>query len=141
MEETSQGFAIFQTNDAERSEWICFWRNIGPAVWTEACAFCKREVPTRGHHVVPRCKGGRDIAPTCHSCEDFIHKTWTHNELRDTFNTVEKIQVRSAIPEIPSLALQAAGTARSSGLGATGPEPVSRTAESGRFVRRPFPSP
>ena len=58
----------------------------------EACAFCNREVPTRGHHVVPRCKGGRDIVPTCHSCEDFIHKTWTHNELRDAFNTVEKIQ-------------------------------------------------
>jgi hypothetical protein len=58
----------------------------------EACAFCKREVPRRGHHVVPRCKGGRDIASTCHSCEDFIYKTWTHNELRDTFNTVEKIK-------------------------------------------------
>jgi len=41
---------------------------------------------------VPRCKGGRDIAPACHSCEDFIHKTWTHNELRETFNTVEKIK-------------------------------------------------
>jgi len=40
---------------------------------------------------VPRCKGGRDIVPTCHSCEDFIHKTWSHNELRDAFNTVEKI--------------------------------------------------
>src|SRR5512140_3573846 len=64
--------------------------------WTdgmdEICAFCNREVPTRGHHVVPRCKGGRDIAPTCHSCEDFIHKTWTHNELHDEFNTVEKIR-------------------------------------------------
>ena len=59
---------------------------------TEGCAFCQRKVPTRGHHVVPRCRGGRDTAPTCHSCEDFIHKTWTHNELRDTFNTVEKIQ-------------------------------------------------
>ena len=58
----------------------------------EVCAFCNREVPTRAHHVVPRCKGGRDIAPTCHSCEDFIHKTWTHNELRDTFNTVQKIR-------------------------------------------------
>src|SRR5262245_22268791 len=57
----------------------------------EVCAFCNRQVPTRGHHVVPRCKGGRDIAPTCHSCEDFIHKTWSHNELRDSFNTVEKI--------------------------------------------------
>jgi len=29
--------------------------------------------------------------PTCISCEDFIHKTWSHNELRDTFNTVESI--------------------------------------------------
>jgi hypothetical protein len=58
---------------------------------TDSCAFCKREVPTRGHHVVPRCKGGTEIVPTCHSCEDFIHKTWSHNELRDTFNTVETI--------------------------------------------------
>ena len=56
------------------------------------CAFCHRKVPTRGHHVVPRCKGGREVAPTCRSCEDFIHKTWTHNELRDTFNTIGKIQ-------------------------------------------------
>src|SRR5215470_1078718 len=55
------------------------------------CGFCKREVPTRGHHVVPRCKGGTEIVLTCHSCEDFIHKTWSHNELQDTFNTVETI--------------------------------------------------
>ena len=55
------------------------------------CVFCNRSVPTRGHHVVPRCKGGTEIEPTCHSCEDFIHKTWSHNELRDTFNTVESI--------------------------------------------------
>jgi 5-methylcytosine-specific restriction protein A len=57
----------------------------------EQCEFCKRNVATRGHHVVPRCKGGREIVPTCRSCEDFIHKTWTHNQLRDEFNTVEKI--------------------------------------------------
>lgn len=58
----------------------------------DSCVFCLRIVPTRGHHVVPRCKGGREIAPACHSCEDFIHKTWTHNELRDVFNTVAKIR-------------------------------------------------
>ena len=57
----------------------------------ESCVFCKRQVPTRGHHVVPRCKGGTEIVPTCHSCEDFIHKTWSHNELRDTFKSVENI--------------------------------------------------
>lgn len=49
-------------------------------------------MPTRGHHVVPRCKGGREIVPTCQSCEDFIHKTWTHNQLRDDYNTVDKIR-------------------------------------------------
>jgi len=55
------------------------------------CVFCKRTVPTRGHHIIPRCKGGTEIVPACHSCEDFIHKTWSHNELRDTFNNVEVI--------------------------------------------------
>lgn len=55
------------------------------------CVFCRRRVPTNGHHIVPRCKGGTTIVPTCPSCEDFIHKTWSHNQLRDTFNTVEKI--------------------------------------------------
>ena len=59
---------------------------------TDPCLFCGRDVPTRGHHIVPRCKGGRDIVPACHSCEDFIHKTWTHNQLRDEFNTVERIK-------------------------------------------------
>lgn len=62
-----------------------------PAAQPEGCVFCGRLVPTRGHHVIPRCKGGRQIVPTCRSCEDFIHGTWSHNELRDTFNTVERI--------------------------------------------------
>ena len=66
------------------------WFSMLPTKFmTESCVFCKREVPTRGHHVVPRCKGGTEIVPTCHSCEDFIHKTWSHNELRDTFNSVD----------------------------------------------------
>jgi hypothetical protein len=75
-----------------RQQMDMFLEECRAGCMTEVCAFCKRQVPTRGHHVVPRCKGGRDIAPTCHSCEDFIHKTWTHNELRDTFNTVARIQ-------------------------------------------------
>lgn len=29
--------------------------------------------------------------PTCFSCEDFIHKTWDHNQLRDTYNNVPTI--------------------------------------------------
>ena len=106
----------------------------------EVCAFCNREVPTRGHHVVPRCKGGRDIAPTCHSCEDFIHKTWTHNELRDTFNTVEQIQsdprFRSSFAGFTSNRKE-----RSFGRDATGTEPANLTGDLGRRVRQLFPSP
>jgi 5-methylcytosine-specific restriction enzyme A len=55
------------------------------------CVFCRRSVQTRRHHIVPECKGGRETVPTCQTCEDFIHKTWSHNQLRDEFNTVEKI--------------------------------------------------
>ena len=92
MEETSQGFAISKRMMPKGKRMAILPEEHQTGCMTECCAFCKRAVPTRGHHVVPRCKGGRDIAPTCHSCEDFIHKTWTHNELRDTFNTVARIQ-------------------------------------------------
>ena len=55
------------------------------------CVFCRRHVKTRGHHVVPKCKGGTETVPACQTCEDFIHKTWSHNQLRDETNSVEKI--------------------------------------------------
>jgi len=55
------------------------------------CVFCNRDVVTKDHHIVPRCKGGKETVPACESCENFIHKTWTHNELRDTYNNVETI--------------------------------------------------
>lgn len=55
------------------------------------CAFCKLIVLTRGHHIIPRSKCGNEIVPTCETCESFIHKTWTHNELRDTYNSVDSI--------------------------------------------------
>jgi len=53
--------------------------------------FAGGKCPRAGTMSCRAAKGGKEIAPTCHSCEDYIHKTWTHNELRDTFNTVEKI--------------------------------------------------
>jgi hypothetical protein len=57
----------------------------------DSCIFCKLVTLTRGHHIIPRCKGGEVIVPSCETCEDFIHKTWSHNELRDMYNTVESI--------------------------------------------------
>jgi len=55
------------------------------------CEFCGMITFTRGHHMVPKSKGGKETVATCETCESFIHKTWTHNELRDTFNSVETI--------------------------------------------------
>lgn len=61
----------------------------------EQCAFCKRmNVPkTHSHHVVPKCKGGKEVVATCGACGSFIHATWSHNQLRDDLNTVEKVVV------------------------------------------------
>lgn len=55
------------------------------------CVFCGLTTMTRGHHITPKSKGGKEIVPTCETCESFIHKTWSHNQLRDTYNTVESI--------------------------------------------------
>lgn len=55
------------------------------------CEFCGITTVTRGHHVIPKSKGGKEIVPTCETCESYIHKTWSHNQLRDTYNNVEAI--------------------------------------------------
>lgn len=55
------------------------------------CEFCGMITLTRGHHVIPRAKGGTETVPTCICCESFIHGTWSHNELRDVFNSVDAI--------------------------------------------------
>jgi len=55
------------------------------------CVFCEMTTLTRGHHIIPKSKGGTTIVSTCETCESFIHKTWTHNELRDVYNNVEII--------------------------------------------------
>jgi 5-methylcytosine-specific restriction enzyme A len=57
----------------------------------DICIFCKMPSPIRGHHIIPRSKGGTEIVLTCETCESYIHKTWTHNQLRDTYNSVEAI--------------------------------------------------
>jgi len=59
----------------------------------DQCVFCKLITLTRGHHIIPKSKGGTDIVSSCETCESFLHKTWTHNELRDIYNNVEIILV------------------------------------------------
>lgn len=55
------------------------------------CEFCGFITFTRKHHLTPRAKGGKETANTCPTCEGYIHSTWNHNELRDTYNSVEAI--------------------------------------------------
>lgn len=61
---------------------------------SDTCVFCNRTDLNNihMHHIVPRCKSGKEVAPTCSDCEGFIHNTWSHNELRDVYNTVDKIK-------------------------------------------------
>jgi 5-methylcytosine-specific restriction protein A len=55
------------------------------------CEFCGLITLTRGHHVVPKSKGGKETVQACETCESYIHRTWSHNQLRDVFNSLESI--------------------------------------------------
>ena len=57
----------------------------------QVCSFCGMDTLVRMHHLIPRCKNGIKTTPTCFLCENWIHNQWSHNELRDTYNSVEAI--------------------------------------------------
>lgn len=58
---------------------------------SDFCVFCEMETFTRQHHIIPKQKGGKKTVPACETCESYLHKTWTNNQLRDTYNNVETI--------------------------------------------------
>jgi hypothetical protein len=55
------------------------------------CQLCGLSTLTRKHHLIPKSKGGTDTVDICETCESFIHKTWSHNQLRDTYNNLNSI--------------------------------------------------
>lgn len=55
------------------------------------CELCDMETYTISHHIIPRCKHGKKTIQACPTCEKWIHSQWTHNELRDIFNSVDAI--------------------------------------------------
>ena len=129
VEETNQGFEIFQP----KTGMDMFLRGYRTDGMDEACAFCNREVPTRGHHVVPRCKGGRDIASTCIRVR--ISST---RRGRITNCATRSTRSRRSSPILGSKSSFAGFTSsrkeRFSGLDAIESEPASPTADFGRFV-------
>lgn len=62
----------------------------------DKCVFCGFTTTVREHHIVPRAKGGTTTVLCCETCESFLHKTWSHNELRDVYNNVETILANEA---------------------------------------------
>jgi glutaredoxin-related protein len=57
----------------------------------ETCEFCGVNTNIRQHHLIPKSKGGKVTAATCGQCESYIHNTWSHNELRDIYHSVDII--------------------------------------------------
>ena len=44
------------------------------------------------HHLIPKLKGGTDKDPVHKICHSKVHATWDENQLRDEYNTWEKIR-------------------------------------------------
>jgi 5-methylcytosine-specific restriction enzyme A len=57
---------------------------------------CDRSIPDSGylekHHSTPVAKGGKKTELVCIDCGDQIHELFTNNELRDTYNSIEKLK-------------------------------------------------
>jgi len=57
------------------------------------CPICGRanDGTMSAHHLVPKCKKGKDTVSIHRVCHDAIHATFTDKELSRDFNTVEKL--------------------------------------------------
>lgn len=64
------------------------------------CALCGRQTPpehAEKHHLVPRSKGGEATIHVCRNCGDQVHKLFSLEELRDQYNTLEKLRAAPGI--------------------------------------------
>ena len=43
------------------------------------------------HHLIPKSKKGKETVRLHRSCHDFLHATFTENEMRDYYNTIETL--------------------------------------------------
>ncbi|NIP29502.1 MAG: HNH endonuclease [Candidatus Dadabacteria bacterium] len=63
------------------------------------CLICRRklEQPFDKHHIIPKSKGGKKTILIHRICHSKIHSVLTENQLKNNYNTVEKIV---SVPEI-----------------------------------------
>ena len=57
------------------------------------CKLCNMFVEVRKHHLIPRCKKGKEtIDCWVRFVKSHLHHQWSHNQLRSiTYNSVESI--------------------------------------------------
>ena len=56
---------------------------------------CNRVVPEKyqeKHHLVPKCKKGKETVAVCRNCGDQLHKLFEISELNKKLNTIEGIK-------------------------------------------------
>jgi hypothetical protein len=58
------------------------------------CLICKRDVEENyieRHHLIPKCKKGKETINVCRDCGNQLHKIFTIKEMTKYYNTLEKI--------------------------------------------------
>ena len=64
------------------------------------CSLCGRELnpkTTQLHHLIPKCKKGTELVPLHPMCHRKLHATFSENELRDYYNTIERLLTHETI--------------------------------------------
>ena len=59
------------------------------------CSICSRIVPEEyqeKHHLIPKCKKGKETIDVCCDCGSSIHQLFTISELKNKLNTLELIK-------------------------------------------------
>ena len=61
---------------------------------TIECPICTRITPKdfwHKHHLIPRSKKGKQTLLLCDSCGKMLHQLFTNKELKNKYNTLEKL--------------------------------------------------
>jgi len=59
---------------------------------TDPCPLCERpNLHPTDHHLVPKCRGGKDTLTLCRDCHRAVHEVFTNKELEKAYNTVESL--------------------------------------------------
>lgn len=65
------------------------------------CPLCSREIDNSSyaddHHLIPKCFGGKETVLLHRICHSKIHSTFSERELKNQYNTIEKLKTH---PEI-----------------------------------------